>query len=860
MLRCPAGSAGADGRKLEMETRVPRNKRFSTAILALCLSTALPLPASAADLELNEASYYETSGVNWLVFSNWYDGLFADAKISGVELIQQGERTATNGDVRLSPTPGQWDPIGRLVSRNVDEKTGIVEAVLEYPEHDFRYVLRTEPVGDKLRLSINIDKPLPAALAGKAGFNLEFLPSAYFHRSYMADGRPNQFPLHPASAMALTPERNPASGRSDGPGAEPLPMAQGKVFVLAPEDPARRVTIAASEGEIRLFDGRNQAQNGWFVLRSLIPSGRTGKVIDWTLDAHSVPGWTRAPVITHSQLGYAPAAAKVATIELDRNDSRIHTARLLRVQPDGTTTAVKSGQPKRWGDYLRYRYLSFDFSDVREPGLYQLEYGDQRTAAFRIAPDVYAEAWHPTLDVYFPVQMDHMFVNEAYRVWHGDPHRDDARQAPVNHEHIDLYRQGPTTDTKFEPGEHIPGLAIGGWLDAGDFDIRTQTQYAVVRSMVDSWERFALKRDTTSVDWDRRHVEIHVPDGHPDLLQQIRHGVLQLVAQFDAVGFAVHGIVEPDVGQYTHLGDAVTKTDGLIYDPRLKPGEVKGNRSGTPDDRWVFTSRSSSLNYGSIAALAAASRALRGYDDGLADKILGIATRVWAEEQSHPPHTFSHGNTTGGPLLFEQFGAAVELLAATRDPQFARAVETLWPQFGERGSGFAATTAVKALPYMPESFRQTMLPAVRAWQAQSEQIAKANPFGVPITTGGWAGSGAVLGYGNSAYALHKAFPEIVDPSAVFRAIDFLTGHHPGSNVSLVSGVGARSKEVAYGMNRADFSFIAGGVVPGVLVIKPDFPENKEDWPYFWGENEYVVNTGASWIQLVNAAEDLLRRQ
>jgi len=64
--------------------------------------------------------------------------------------------------------------------------------------------------------------------------------------------------------------------------------------------------------------------------------------------------------------------------------------------------------------------------------------------------------------------------------------------------------------------------------------------------------------------------------------------------------------------------------------------------------------------------------------------------------------------------------------------------------------------------------------------------------------------------------------------------------------------------VAYGNNRADFSFIAGGIVPGVLILKPDFPENKEDWPFLWGENEYVVNVGASYIYLVNAVNDLLQ--
>ena len=135
---------------------------------------------------------------------------------------------------------------------------------------------------------------------------------------------------------------------------------------------------------------------------------------------------------------------------------------------------------------------------------------------------------------------------------------------------------------------------------------------------------------------------------------------------------------------------------------------------------------------------------------------------------------------------------------------------------------------------------------------------KDNPYGVPITTGGWAGNGPVMGAGLTDYAIHNAFPEISDGRMVFRALDYLHGTHPGSDVSFVSGVGTVSKEVAYGSNRADFSFIAGGVVPGVLILKPDFPENSEDWPFFWGENEYVINMGPLYIALTNAAADLAR--
>ncbi|WP_245844112.1 glycoside hydrolase family 9 protein [Sphingomonas spermidinifaciens] len=832
--------------------------------MAFAPAMALALMAGAATAQqrpitLDAKESYRAPAAEMWVFANKAD-LFADAKIAGIEIVQQETRIATNGDVRLSATPGQWDPLARVVARRVDRKTGVVEVDCEYPDQGFRYTVRTEPAGPAaVRVSVILPAALPAAVAGKAGFTLEFLPSAYWHNGYLADGRPGIFPLHPSPDMERTATRNPASGRSDGPGAEPLPMAEGRSFVLAPSDPAKRVSVRANEGSIALYDGRAQAQNGWFVLRSVLPAGRSGRVLDWTVQMTSVPGWTRAPVIGHSQLGYTAGAAKVATIELDRNDKTAANARLIRIDADGRETVAAQGPAPVWGDYLRYRYRRFDFSKVREPGLYLLEYGKTRTAPFRIADDVFADAWHPSLGVYLPVQMDHMFVNEAYRVWHGDPHRDDARQAPVNHEHIDLYRQGPTTDTKFAPGEHIPGLAIGGWLDAGDFDIRTQTQYAVVRSLVRSWERFGLKRDTTAIDWNTRRVEIHVPDGTPDLLQQIRHGALQLQAQFDAVGHAIHGIVEPEVGQYTHLGDASTKTDGLVFDPDLKPYEVKGNRSGTPDDRWAFTSKASALNYGSAAALAAAARALKGYDDGFAARALATAQKVWADEDGRAPDTFRHGNTTGGPIDAERFGAAVELLKATGDARYARAIEALVPTLGER-LAYDLPTALDALPLMPASYRTALEAQARAFATRAAGFAKANPYGVPIGEGGWAGNGGVVGFGLAAYRLHEAFPDIVPARHVYDALDYLHGNHPGSDISFVSGVGTRSKEVAYGSNRADFSYIAGGVVPGALILKPDFPENKEDWPFFWGENEYVVDVGADYIELAAAADALSRKR
>lgn len=813
--------------------------------LLAILFVSLALPVQSKDeFTLNDNDYFEKPGLNVLVFSNWYDGLFSDSKTSGVELIHHGERTVTNGDVRLNATPEQWDMTPMFKERKVNREDQSIEAFLHYPDEQFDFSIKVTKNAAGVRLTVNLPQPLPKSLEGKAGFNLEFLPAAYFHKSFLMDDTAGGFPVYPTGLKEI-------NGKAD-----PVALAQGQHLVFAPEDAERRVSIRSTSAPLELYDGRGKAQNGWFVVRSKIPANKTGAVIEWQIDAATVKNWIRKPMIAHSQVGYHPAQKKVAVIELDARDKKIRKASLVKINADGTRKTVLSEQPKSWGKYLRYEYRQFDFSKIQTPGLYAITYGDQETHSFRIDKAVYQAAWHPTLDMYLPVQMDHMTINESYRIWHGASHLDDALQAPVDIEHFDLYAQGPTTDTKYKPGEHIPGLNIGGWYDAGDYDIRTQTQYDVVNTLVTAWETFNLKRDTTSVDYARKFVDLHTADGKPDVLQQIEHGTLALIAQHRAVGHAIPGIVEAHIDQYHHLGDGITKTDNLIYDPKMGELETNGFKSGKFDDRWAFTSKSSSLNYGSAAALAAASRALIGFNDELAQESLATAKKVWADEAAKAkPDSFKHGNTTGGKLEHEQLKTATELLITTGEAKYAQAVEKLFAQveFAPNASWF-----IRAIPHMNADFKQQLKSKAQIYQTELAATQAKNPFGVPITEGGWAGSGWVIRHATNNYYIHKAFPELVDRESVLQGLNFLYGTHPAHNLSLVSNVGTRSKEVAYGMNRADFSFISGGIVPGILVLKPDYPENHEDWPFFWGENEYVVNLAASYIFLVNAAEDVLK--
>jgi len=169
---------------------------------------------------------------------------------------------------------------------------------------------------------------------------------------------------------------------------------------------------------------------------------------------------------------------------------------------------------------------------------------------------------------------------------------------------------------------------------------------------------------------------------------------------------------------------------------------------------------------------------------------------------------------------------------------------------------FLGSLAARALPWMDAGYRRQVERATRSWRARLDSVLARNPYRVPVTPGGWGGSGAALGLAMQGYILHQAFPDIVGPEYTMRGIGYVLGTHPVSSVSMVSGVGAHSMTVAYGHNRADFSFIPGGVVPGVVIVRPDFPELKEDWPFLWFENEYVIGAAAAFVYAGNAAHAL----
>jgi endoglucanase len=868
----------------------------------LALTSGLSLFAADLAMTVTDKNYLDTQGFSVFLYDSTYHPVFVDQKNTALEMILHGQRIATNGDMRLMPTPEQWDLVATLKGRQPDKANSRLTANLAFPTFDVSYTLEVAAEPGGVKVSINLDNPLPQKLAGRAGFNLEFLPSIYMGKAYLVDGTTaGIFPRTPNDSMVkvlpLADEPKKAYYLEDWDKAkgytQPLPFAEGKSITLGIDDPLARINVKSDTANLMLFDGRSRAQNGWFVLRSLIPTGKTTGAIVWHIRPDVIPNWTRPPMIAHSQVGYAPGFSKVAVLELDPKYNGPKTAKVLRLMEDGSYKQAFEAAVTAATPWQRYVYSKFDFTPVKDPGLYVIEYAGRRTAPFPISKDAYANIWQDSLDHHIAVQMDHVSVREGYCVWHGASHLDDARLAPVVGEQFDGWNQATATDGKYKGGDHIPGMNVGGWYDAGDFDLEEPAQLNVIQNLALAYREFNLKYDQLTVDEVAREVEMHRPDGVPDAVQQVKHGALLILAQFKNIGHTIRGTHEPDLRQYTHLGDGSTKTDGRFYDPKLGLNEVKGNYSGKPDDRWIFSTTNAGNQWGGVAALAAAADVLKGWDDALAKDCLETAIKAWNEEKVHPtanpgrggfgggdpanapaqgvlaasqgvvggaPATPRAGAGRGGFGAVQDWAAALELTIATNGAEPYRSrLKELFPQLiTPQQIGGRGWTAVRALPYLDAGAKDQLREAVKTYMAGVDKQLDATPFGVPASMGTWGGSGSVMDMATRMYFLHRTFPDLVSPEYTLRAANYMLGTHPVSSTSYVAGVGTVSKTTTYSNNRADNGYIPGAVIPGYIIIKPDFPECIDDFGFLWFEHEAVVAGSASWVVAGNAAAAIVK--
>lgn len=822
---------------------------------------------NAQDFKLGEKGYFSNYGVDVMAF----DDIYPEGHQGGVSIIMHGHRIATNGDIRLEHTPGQWQPVPKQRNRTVDEKNNEIVSYMSYPDSSrhmvgfnpmiypdlhFNYTVRVKGEGNSVRVTVDLDRPIPAEYAGKVGFNMELFPGALFGKSWLMDGQSGIFPRQPNGPtqqwdsnidkawdnnnMKKTPgdiaDFNKLA-RKDG--YNPIiaddivsePYAIGKSFTVCPEDEYSRFTIVSEKSDLKLYDGRMNHNNGWFVVHCDIPAGATTAAVSWVITPNVEKDWVYSPVIQTSQVGYHPSQSKVAVIELDKRDMEIKTAQLFRLGKNGREK-VADIKPERWGNFLRYNYLKCDFTGIKDEGMYQIQYGDSQFTLFRIAKDVYDRGvWQPVLEYFLPVQMCHMRVNEKYRVWHDFCHLDDARMAPALN-HIDGYRQDDNTRTKYKPGDFVSSLNRGGWHDAGDFDLRVESQSGESYILALAHEAFGVDYDATSIDQNKLVTEIHQPDGKSDLLQQVEHGALSVVGGYRALGRLYRGIICNDLRQYVLLGDAGSMTDN-----------VKGN----DDDRWVFTEDNPPREFTTAAHLAAVSRVLKGFNDTLSVQSLDVARELFKVTREDNKSTSA------------KIHAAVELYLTTGEDVYKSYLLSKQDYIVENIDRVAWFLGRADKAMADAKFSKAIRKALVEYSKRIEEQGAETPYGIPYRPHIWGAGWGIQSFGFNQYFLNKSYPDLFKSDYIFNALNFVLGCHPGSNTaSFASGVGAVSATVGYGLNRADWSYIPGGVISGTALIRPDFPELLT-FPFLWQQTEYVLGGGSShYMFLVLAAQQLLK--
>jgi hypothetical protein len=819
----------------------------SCGIAAWLVAVTAPAAAdpAAAGLELNDRGYFSMPGLDVIVFSD----IYPEGHQTGVTVVQHGVRVAANGDLRLEASPGQWSPVPVAGERSVDRRTQTISQTLSYPDPArdrkgfnpisypdlaFAYHVRVQRLEhNAFRISVDLDAPLPEEWIGRVGFNLELFPGDLFGKAWLMDDEAGVFPPQP---------NGPVSDVHGDALTEPL--AVGRELVVAPNEDRQRLVIESPKAPLELLDGRANHNNGWYIVRTAVPAGATRNAIEWIVTPNVVPGWHYRPVIQVSQVGYTPGQAKRIVIEQDRRDTTQSMVTVYRLTEKGREE-VQSARPAVWdGEFLRYTYLVHDFSEVDEPGMYVIGYRSQFSHAFEIAADVFdRHVWQPTLEYFLPVQMCHMRVNEKYRVWHGNDHADDALMAPVDHNHFDGYIQGSSTLTAYEPLQPVPGLNAGGWHDAGDYDLRVESQMGTVWLLAQMIEEFGLDYDATTIDQEHKLVEIHEPDGRSDGLQQIEHGLLSVLGAYRSLGRLYRGIISPQLRQYVLLGDGSVQTDNRVYD-----ASAAARENGPPDDRWVFTEENPDRELEVAAGLAAASRVLRGYDTALAAEALKAAGEL-----------FDEAIDRSGDVAARVFVLS-ELLQATHDADLAERLVALQDDIAAN-IGDTGWALAKAMPYIEDAaFEAAIEAAVEEYQAGLLEQSRETPYGVPYRPHIWGAGWDIQEFGVRQYFLHKAWPAQVSGDLYVNALNFVLGVHPGENtISFASGVGSKSALVAYGVNRADWSYIPGGVISGTALIRPDLPELKT-WPFFWQQTEYVMGGGATNYMFLVLAVDRLHSQ
>lgn len=696
----------------------------------------------------------------------------------------------------------------------------------QIPGGESIYEQKIYPVGQDVHFELRLDAGAEADDIGWANF-VFFLPLGTFkNQRYLTDQGEGLYPAEYG-------------------GANPL-AANLSELQLLPDDPARSLTLRADRA-ISLSDGREWGVQAYMVEINLPLDGST---LHFTLTPPAMDPGPNPPAVRYSRAGYLPAGPKQAVLEIDARDSFPDLAARLERQTDngGAETVLSGAFTPSLQDFWK-QFAVFDFSGVQENGQYRIAWAGGVTDWFPISPNIFENRWQNTLDYFLPFQMSHAAVDLGGGLAHAASTLDDAIPAPPH----TIGADGFISYEADGASGYVP-LDVGGWFDAGDYDLNVSAQAFVVHQLSLAWEEFSPQRDRHSLDVSNRRLNANQPNGVPDLLEQIEWGTRWLLSMQRADGRVFVGVVETPEA----------------YGQTVMPEDMTDGIPNSGDERWLFHDYHSDVNLKFVAAMAAASRALRASNQQLAEQAWQAALRAWNYFQNHPEvyreTVYFSDNEEGREQMIS--AAAIELYLTQPDPSYMQTLEqftsyfenlpTDWPApTGSVHSGFwyAPPFLARLYSHLADGALKTSIRAALETAADSlYERAGTQPFPLmgdwPYTD--WGMSGAYLNALNDAYWLEKALPERVHSSDFLPAAYWVYGLHPVNDFTLVFGSGLPEPRYHYhSILHVRFgdapASVPGAVVPGIATLTDARILYYLDQPETYRNNEACIYDAGSFL-------------
>ena len=823
---------------------------FSLSLTLICFFTA----NAQHEFFVHEHGYLSARGVSVLTYHNTY----YVGKQGAIEVIQNDKRIITNGMVKYKLITSEEDknapeffsepiPKTKPIYPQPQPENASILIPIEDSLVGIDYNITIKGTGEGINIAIDFTKLPPKEMIKELSFELELFPSFYRGKSFVFDSGSGFFPLNYYHPVIHN---------------QPQSMGEGRKLTIAPETSELKASFKVENGTMYLYDTRSATNHNCYTLKAVMD---TESVYENQFELNIYPNvmenYSKNPVIGYAQPGYHPRQKKEVVIEVDEYYNNNMEMQLLKFdEKSNSFVSVLSEKPVFWGKYNRYDIYTFDFTEIREEGMYYLSLGEQyKTNPFRIAKDIFTGLWEPSLETFIPVQMCHMRIKDRNRIWHGVCHLDDALQAPAPLPFYDGFSQGEKTETPFEPFETIPGLNEGGWHDAGDDDVNTNSTGRTVYHLSLAKEEFDVQTDQTTVDFQNREVYLHRPDSVSDIIQQIKHGLDFILPQYEHIGHSIIGVISSTFETYLIPGTWGHMTDQLFYDPALAPNEKTVTHSGKKDDRFAFTNKDTRSEYRNAYVLAAAYRALKTEDTVLAGRCLEVAESIWETESNLTP---VYHKSVGVPndLMTEKINAAADLYLSIQNEDYLNfIVDNMDYVMGN----MEATSWAVARVASDINNKNVIASYNKALKAYADSLAGAfskNPYHTYLDATLWGYGWDILWRVYKYYYLTAHYPELFPIDPLISSNEFILGKHPYSNVSYVSGVGTGIPIPAFGMNRSDYYYTPGGVFSGVNLVEPDFPELMEDHPFIWQQSEYIIHGASAYIFTILAADKLLNKQ